>query len=199
MSDDIKLPELPETNYNACGDGSEPLYDHDQMHAYATEYGEAIKQSLAQQAQEHAGRAITNTHVVRKALKELVSLKDYKDIHGKDPSYINRMPRAWKAATSALRQSLDQSEQDVILQNWLTIIHDNDLSIGDRLQRLSSQINLILEGKLAGKQPIHQPRIREQDFAQEEMFSAMEDAYEEGLSWLSIKEAGKAAETLAIS
>jgi hypothetical protein len=60
-------------------------------------------------------------------------------------------------ATEAVEQSLAQEAQEdaSCLQNWLTIIHDNDLSIGDRLQRLSSQMNLILGGKSAAKYPPH--------------------------------------------
>ena len=52
---------------------------------------------------------------------------------------------------------------EYLMQNWLVIIHDNDLSIGDRLQRLSSQINSLLDGEPADKYRPHQPRILQQD------------------------------------
>ena len=35
MQNEIPLPPLPETRYNGCGDGSEPLYTPEMMHDYA--------------------------------------------------------------------------------------------------------------------------------------------------------------------
>lgn len=46
------------------------------------------------------------------------------------------------------------------LQDWLTIIHDNELSLGDRLQRLSVQMSGILRGDAPDKYKPH--TIREQ-------------------------------------
>jgi hypothetical protein len=46
------------------------------------------------------------------------------------------------------------------LQNWLTIIHDNELSLGDRLQRLSVRISGILRGDAPDKFQPH--AIRDQ-------------------------------------
>jgi hypothetical protein len=49
---------------------------------------------------------------------------------------------------------------EATLRDWLTIIHDNGLSTGDRLQRISVMISAILRGDAPGKYPPHQ--IREQ-------------------------------------
>ena len=59
------------------------------------------------------------------------------------------------------------------LRNWLSIIHDNELAIGDRLQCLSSQINSILDGEPADKYRPHQPRIKQQEFSREAMLAAL--------------------------
>jgi hypothetical protein len=57
-------------------------------------------------------------------------------------------------ATAPSREAAPQAPESS-LRNWLNVIHDNELSMGDRLQRLSSGINSILSGDAADKYPQH--------------------------------------------
>lgn len=57
-------------------------------------------------------------------------------------------------------RALVPSAPERTLRYWLEVIHDNGLSLGDRLQRISSRISSILRGDSPDKYPPHQ--IREQ-------------------------------------
>lgn len=74
--------------------------------------------------------------------------------------------RMWQA-----RASTQQAAPQSTLHDWLTVIHDNDLSLGDRLQRISVQISGILRGDAPAKFKPH--TIREQDFDHAAFAAAM--------------------------
>ncbi len=46
----------------------------------------------------------------RKALSDLVALKEYRDWHGKTPDYLEKKPLAWQQARDALARVTDAQE-----------------------------------------------------------------------------------------
>ncbi|WP_099539869.1 hypothetical protein [Stenotrophomonas maltophilia] len=69
------LPPLPRTHYNACGDGSEPLYTPEQMHDYARAALSAQPSRGGQDALDCIGR-------IEEAIEFRVPHDIYAAVHG---------------------------------------------------------------------------------------------------------------------
>lgn len=49
--------------------------------------------------------------LLRKALNDLVALKDYRAWHGKTPAYLKKKPAAWQQARDALKSTLSDRQE----------------------------------------------------------------------------------------
>lgn len=64
----------------------------------------SCKKCIAQAIADKGAKAQERIEELEKALRDLVSLKDWKDEEGMTPEYLRRQPVAWESARKALRK-----------------------------------------------------------------------------------------------